>query len=206
MNWKLKQETKPEAKPTDDAPDVSPSGSSVETLDNNIFFYEDVSDQSVRQLVLQLRKVNVEMAALQVQLGLQDPLPINLHISSYGGSLTAGFAALDEIRNSRSPVTSIVAGVAASAATIMSVAAHKRLVQPHAHMLIHQLSWALWGKASEMEDDYQNIKTLMKMIKQVYKQYTKVPMKKLDEILKHDLYWDPQQCLDYGLVDGIIEN
>ena len=41
-------------------------------------------------------------------------------------------------------------------------------------------------------------------IKSVYKEYTKVPMKKLDEILKHDLLWDANTCLKYGLVDEII--
>ena len=29
-------------------------------------------------------------------------------------------------------------------------------------------------------------------------------MKKLDEILKHDLMWDAQTCLQYGMIDEII--
>ena len=41
-------------------------------------------------------------------------------------------------------------------------------------------------------------------IKNVYKEHTKVPMKKLDEILKHDLLWDAKMCLKYGLVDEVI--
>ena len=45
---------------------------------------------------------------------------------------------------------------------------------------------------------------MMDTIKNVYKEYTKVPVKKLDEILKHDLLWDAKKCLDYGLVDEII--
>ena len=44
----------------------------------------------------------------------------------------------------------------------------------------------------------------MATIKSIYKQYTKLPMKKLDEILKHDLWFDSKTCLDYGLVDEII--
>ena len=27
---------------------------------------------------------------------------------------------------------------------------------------------------------------------------------KMDEILKHDIWWDAEQCLEYGLVDEII--
>ena len=42
------------------------------------------------------------------------------------------------------------------------------------------------------------------MIKELYKSYTKLPAKKLDEILKHDLWFDAKTCLEYKLVDEII--
>ena len=45
---------------------------------------------------------------------------------------------------------------------------------------------------------------MMKNIKDVYKKYTKLPMKQLDEILKHDLMWDAQTCLDYGMIAEIV--
>jgi len=177
--------------------------SQIEVSDNRIYFYCPVSTETVRQLVLALRRTNLDLAQKQLQLGLANPIPIYLHIHSGGGDLFAGLSAVDEIANSRSPVTSIVTGEAASAATLMSVAAAHRVIHPHAYMLIHQLSWGLWGKAQEMEDGYQNVKTFMKMIKQIYRQYTKVPMKKIDEILKHDLWWPAEECLKYSLVDEI---
>jgi ATP-dependent protease ClpP protease subunit len=55
----------------------------------------------------------------------------------------------------------------------------------------------------ELEDDMENNKHLMQTIKTIYKEYTKVPMKKLDEILKHDLWFDCNTCLELGLVDEI---
>jgi ATP-dependent protease ClpP protease subunit len=45
---------------------------------------------------------------------------------------------------------------------------------------------------------------MMKNIKNIYKEYTKIPMKKLNEILKHDLMWDAKTCLEYGMIDEII--
>ena len=54
------------------------------------------------------------------------------------------------------------------------------------------------------EDEKQNLDLMMKTIKDVYKQYTKVPMKEVNTILKHDLLWDAEKCLKYGLVDQII--
>jgi ATP-dependent protease ClpP protease subunit len=45
---------------------------------------------------------------------------------------------------------------------------------------------------------------MMTTIKNVYKKYTEVPMEKIDEILKHDLMWDAEKCLEYGLIDEVI--
>ena len=71
-------------------------------------------------------------------------------------------------------------------------------------MLIHQLSAGVYGKYTELEDDMENNKHLMATIKKIYKEYTNLPMKKLDEILKHDLWFDSKVCLEYGLVDEIV--
>ena len=55
-----------------------------------------------------------------------------------------------------------------------------------------------------MEEDLQNSRMLMKKIKDIYRKYTNIPEDKMDEILKHDIWWDADQCLEYGLVDEII--
>ena len=73
-------------------------------------------------------------------------------------------------------------------------------------MLIHQLSSMSWGKMDELEDEMENLKELMRRIKLIYKNKTKIDKKNLDEILKHDLWWDAKKCLKMGLVDKIVEN
>ena len=44
-----------------------------------------------------------------------------------------------------------------------------------------------------------------KVIKSVYFKYTRLPEKMLNEILKHDLWFDAKTCLKHGLVDAILE-
>ena len=44
----------------------------------------------------------------------------------------------------------------------------------------------------------------MRIIKDIYDEHTKIPKKKLKEILKHDLWFDAETCLEYGLIDEII--
>ena len=127
-----------------------------------------------------------------------------LFLKFRGGSVFAGFAAVDYIRNSKVPVVSIIDGCAASAATIMSVVAEKRFMHKHSFMLIHQLSSGMWGNYESLKDEMQNCDLLMEKIKEIYDENTDIPKKTLTQILKRDLWFDADTCLKYGLVDEII--
>lgn len=182
----------------------TPAAGNVRVVENTIFFYSDVTEQSALELNHALYEVDSKLVSACGFLGPNFTPHIKLRINSYGGSLFAGLAVLDTIRNLRSEVHTYVDGSAASAATIISIAGAKRYIGKNSMMLIHQLSTGTYGKFSELEDDMENNKRLMKMIKDIYKQYTKVPMKNIDEILKHDLWFDSAKCLEFGLVDQIL--
>ena len=180
----------------------SSSGSVTKIVENNIYFYGDVTESNVLELNAALFELDKKLSISNVFLDIR-PV-INLRINSFGGSLFAGLATVDVIRTLNSEVHSYVEGAAASAATIISVSCDKRYIGKYSKMLIHQLSSGIYGKYNELEDDMEDNKHLMATIKEIYKQYTRVPMKKLDEILKHDLWFDSQTSLKLGLVDDII--
>ena len=175
----------------------------VEISNNRIYFYSGVTRPKILKLNKGIFNLNISMLSKSYPLEY-DPPPIKLHINSYGGSVFAGLSAVDYIQGSKIPVHSIIDGCAASAATLMSVVAERRFMHRNACMLIHQLSGVMWGKFQEMQDDIQNSEMLMEKIKNIYRQYTKVPKKELDKILKHDIWWEAEKCLEYGLVDEII--
>ena len=176
----------------------------VEFANNNIFFYSAVTRPKILKLNKAIMNLNNNLKSRQIAYGINEPAPIRIHINSYGGSVFAGLSAVDYIKSSNVPVESIIEGCAASAATLMSVVAQHRTMRKSSCMLVHQLSGIMWGKFQEMQDDMQNSEMLMKKIKSIYEEHTKIPKKKLDEILKHDIWWDADQCLEYGLVDEII--
>ena len=184
------------------------SGSSrkdrVESSNNTIFYYSEVDRGQILTLNKYLKNLEVNLINRSIALGSEQNANINLHINSYGGSVFAGFAALDYIKKSKVPVHTFIDGCAASAATMMSVVGAHRSMHEHAFMLIHQLSAGSWGKYEELKDDMKNNELLMKKIKEIYKEHTKIPKTQLNNILKHDLWWDAKTCLKYGLVDDII--
>lgn len=210
MKWKYKMSDSNDEAQTQQQPQIfinsggNSGGSSLRVVENTIFFYSDVTEQSALELNHVLHELDSKLKNTYNFLGPDFKPHIKLRINSYGGSLFAGLAVLDVIRGLTSDVHTYVDGAAASAATIISVAGTKRYIGKNSLMLIHQLSTGNYGKYSELEDDMENNKRLMKSIKDIYKQYTKVPMKQIDDILKHDLWFDSARCLELGLVDGIL--
>ena len=175
----------------------------ISVYENKIYYYSGVTRESVVELNHKLSELEAKHLTVSNVLEIEPP-PIRLYINSGGGSITAGIASMDTISRCKVPVYTYVDGFCASAATFLSVVGVKRYISKNSYMLIHQLSSNLWGKYSEIEDEKKNLDLMMETIRNVYTEYTKVPTKELDEILKHDLMWDAKTCLKYNLVDKII--
>ena len=171
--------------------------------ENKIYFYAGVNRESAAELNKKIGELQVRSFTMANNLDVE-PYPIHLHINSGGGSIISGIASMDTILSCKVPVYTYVDGFAASAATFLTLVGNKRFISRHSYMLIHQLTSNFWGKYSEFQDAKQNLDLMMDTIKNVYKKYTKVPVRKLNEILKHDLMWNAETCLKYGLVDEII--
>ena len=171
--------------------------------ENKIYYYASVNRDSVVELNTKIGELESKSLTLGHNLDISPPV-IKVFINSGGGSITAGISSMDTILRCKVPVHTYVDGFCASAATFLSVVGTRRFMSRNSYMLIHQLSGNFWGKYSEFEDEKQNLDLMMKTIKNVYKKYTKLPMKKLDEILKHDLLWDAETCKSLGLIDEII--
>lgn len=185
--------------------DLGAKEESIERDGNHIYFYSEVSRDSIFKLNMFLKEAEEENLFQSMKYHIP-VIPIFLHINSFGGSVYAALSAIDVIKSSRVPVHTICEGAIASAGTLISVVGKKRYMRPNAHLLIHQLSSGFWGKMSEIEDEYINLKALMKKIKRIYKDHCEIPKKELSEILKHDLWWDYEKCKEMGLVDGLWLN
>ena len=185
------------------AQNTPPPEKHIAVHENKIYYYAGVGRDSASELNKKIGELESKSLTLGNNLDIDPPI-LRLMINSGGGSITAGISSMDTILRCKVPVHTYVDGFCASAATFLSVVGEKRYMSRNSYMLIHQLSSNFWGKYSEFEDEKQNLDLMMETIKNVYKEYTKVPMKKINEILKHDLLWDAKTCLKYGLIDEIV--
>jgi len=187
-----------------EAPEDMGGVSHIKSTDNTISFYGGVDIASAGEINRLLTEVDIRLQNTKNILGSDYNPTIHLKLRSDGGGLFEGLAVLDRIRTLKSNLYTYVEGGAASAATLISVSGKRRFIGKNSLMLIHQLSASNYGNFQQLEDHQENYRRLMNIIKSVYKQYTKIPMKVLDEILKRDLWLTADQCLEYGMVDEII--
>ena len=176
----------------------------VSISSNQVFFYDDVSRQTIYSLNRQLDSTAKAIQLLNIHYNLPVSPAIDLFINSEGGEVFSAFSAVDRIKSSPVPVHTYVEGFCASAATLLSVCAHKRYIRKNGFMLIHQVRSGLWGSFAEFQDEIQNLELIMRYIKQIYLEHTNIPESDLVEILKQDTYRNAEECIKYGLVDEIV--
>jgi len=187
-----------------DESDEEEHSNDVYREENHIYFYTDIDRTTISQLNMLLREAEEYCIVMGLRLRL-DSIPIYLHIYSNGGYIYSAFSAIDLIESLKVPVYSVIEGATASAGTLISIICTKRFIRPLGHMLIHQLSSACWGKMTEITDEYNNIKDVMKKLQALYLKHTKLNTKKLNDLLRHDLWLDADQSIAYGLVDELYQ-
>ena len=176
----------------------------IRVVENKIMFYGEIEYNACLELNRLLYEVDNKLQSTRHVLGDDCLNPvINLHLNTMGGEIYSAFSTVDTIRNLKSRVHTHCDGLVASAGTLISIVGTKRYAGKYSHMLIHQLSSGTYGPLSEMENDINTCTNLMKLMKEFYKKYTKVPMKKMDELMKQDLYLTAEECLAYGIIDEI---
>lgn len=171
---------------------------------NHVYLYSDISNTSILNVKLQIDEFNRAEYLEQKQSSIK-PKPIILHINSPGGDLIAGLSLLRIIEESKVPIIVLVEGISASAATFVTVAADYRLISPYASILIHQYSGGITGKHEDILFEAHVGQKIMKVFYDMYSTYTKMPKYKIKNILQHDLFLKPKECLEYGLVDKILK-
>jgi ATP-dependent Clp protease protease subunit len=163
-----------------------------------IFLGTPIDDQVANLVVAQL-----------LHLESEDPeKDISLYINSPGGVVYAGLAMYDTMQFIKPDVQTICFGVAMSAASwlLAGGAPGKRLVLPNARVLIHQPSGGFQGQATDIDIHAKEILELRRRIDEIYSKHTGKPPEQVHEDMDRDRYFTPEQAVEYGLADRVIES
>ena len=153
-------------------------------------------------------KIAATLVAQMLFLEAEDPeKDIQLYINSPGGSITAGMAIYDTMRQIRPDVVTICYGIAASmgAFLLASGTKGKRMSLPNSRIMIHQPSGGAQGQAVDIEIQAREILHLKNHLNGLLAEYTGQSIEKIAEDTERDYWMSPAETQAYGLIDRVIE-
>jgi ATP-dependent protease ClpP protease subunit len=182
------------------------SKDTIKTIENHIYFYADIDNDNCLTLICKLREKDSELRQEYYARGLEGMAmtPIWLHIHSEGGSLFTALSVADQLTMIKSPVYSVVEGICASAATLISMSCQKRFILPSSFMLIHQLSSLMWGTHEQFKDELNLQNKLMERLIKFYVAKSDVSEEQIRAMLTRDYWLDAEECLRLKLVDQMM--
>jgi len=162
-----------------------------------VFIGQQIDDEIANLVVAQL-----------LHLESEDPeKDLSIYVNSPGGSLHAGLAIYDAMQYVRPDVQTICFGIAMSAGSLILVggAEGKRMALPNSRLLIHQPSGGFQGQSSDIEIHAREVLELRRRAEEIYARHTGQPVERIHEDSDRDRFFDPEEGVEYGLIDRVIE-
>ena len=172
------------------------------TDDGNVYILGEFDSTISTEVVYALVSVLDQLAAVK------EPT-LHIYINSYGGEARELFGlltVLDEAKRRGVKIVTHVLGCAYSAGSLLAVYGDHRVMSRYADHLLHLgCSGASFTTFEQLKRETENnIKHFGKIL-QIYSEHTRIPKKKLEEMLRDDkMYLDAEQCLKYGICDEVI--
>ena len=176
-------------------------------MERKLYLKEDVDEKSVMPLIEAIHRINDDDAEKEKEYNGWEREPIKLYIYTYGGVCYAGFALIDAIRASKTPVHTIVLGTAMSMGIFVFNAGHKRLIGEHATLMYHDVSIST-GMNGEMTEglkiELDEALRLQKMGSDFLMEYSLVEESILKDYInrKADWYISAEEAIRLKIADA----
>lgn len=156
----------------------------------------EITDELVYSLILQLRYLQADNPKEEIV----------IHINSPGGEVASGLALYDVMKAISCPVKTICEGTAASMAAILFLAGDKREMLPHAKVMIHDplIHGSIGGNALQIERISKDLLKTREIIGTIIAEHTGRTLDEVYEKTAADSYFDAEECIRWGLADGIV--
>ena len=167
---------------------------------STIYMFGDIADGTLYDFMLRVR------AILHMREEDKKNDPINVVINSDGGDVYEALGMIDYIQSLNVKVNTICRGRAMSAAALLLCSGTGvRAASKNSTIMFHEISSGIYGKSSDMKANVQHTEKLEEiLIDIICSNSNKDSSFWKDKILK-DYYLSPEEALELGVVDSIIE-
>lgn len=140
---------------------------------------------------------------------LKNKKNVTFHINSPGGEVFAGVAIYNRMKEFKGTVSTVVDGLAASAASIIAQGASQgnRKVCNGSLTMIHGASSFMFGyyNANDMKDSIKKIEAIDKSIAEIYAKMTGLEQDKIKNMMSKTSWMSAQDAIDNGFADEIVD-
>lgn len=165
-----------------------------------LFIVTDISQETVGDAIRHIMQINRE----DVGVAREDRKPIILYVTSNGGDVDAGFALIDVIQCSKTPVYTINLGYQYSMGFLIGLAGHKRFAAPNAKFLHHDGTNVIINSGTKVKDQMEFNKQMEERIKQYVLSRTKITSEMYDSQVRREWYMFADEAKELGVTDYII--
>lgn len=165
--------------------------------DRIVLLTEEVNSNSAMSIIAQLLCLESE-----------DPeAPITIYINSPGGSVSDGLAIYDVMNKIKCPIVTVCTGMAASMAAFLLCSGSKgmRYCLPNSTVMIHQPLGGAQGQATEIEIVCRRILKLREKMYKIMAANSGQDVATIAEACERDNYLEPEDALQLGLIDEIVD-
>lgn len=136
---------------------------------------------------------------------VEERQPIIIYINSPGGSVVDGYALIDVMQQSVTPVYTVNQGICASMGFLIFLAGHKRYSMLRSEFLMHDGSTYGWDSTAKMKDrmDFETGQ-IEAMTKKYIMDRTKINSDLYDAKYRVEWYFLPEEAKYHGVVDYIV--
>lgn len=133
---------------------------------------------------------------------------VNLYINSMGGSVKEALGIYSALRRSPATVVAYIDGFAASAASVIAMAASKVVMPRNTTMMVHNAAWAVYGNSKDLRKSADDLDIINAAMLQSYivKAGDKLTQEKLEELTDGETWLSAEECIQYGLADEYAEH
>lgn len=175
-------------------------------------YYQDEQDRvlwvegEIDDGIFELSKLILRYNKEDKDIPVEQRKPIKIFINSPGGDLDSTLAFIGLMEISKTPIWTINACWAYSAAGLILMAGHKRFALPNTEALIHSGSGQLGGTYSQAAEQMNNYKVLVEKMRDFILNNTKIDRKLLKKNSEKDWYLYTDEMLTLGIVDEVISD
>lgn len=165
-----------------------------------LFLESEIDTYTVSDAIKNIMQYNAD----DKDIPIEERKPILLYISSPGGEVDSGFALIDAILCSKTPVYTINMGKAYSMGFLIYIAGHKRFSYPNSRFLLHDGSSFVYDSGNKVMDRMKFEQKSEERIKQYVLAHSNLSEDLYNENARVEWWLFPEEAKECGFTDYIV--